>query len=48
MFPALGAGDVRHGSITRCAAAVGEGSMAMAVAHQYLGESRAMSADFVR
>jgi thioredoxin reductase (NADPH) len=30
------AGDVRHGSIKRCAAAVGEGSMAIAVAHQYL------------
>ena len=38
------AGDVRHGSIKRCAAAVGEGSMAIAVAHQYLGESRAASA----
>jgi thioredoxin reductase (NADPH) len=38
------AGDVRHGSIKRCAAAVGEGSMAIAVAHQYLGESRAVSA----
>ena len=37
------AGDVRHGSIKRCAAAVGEGSMAIAVAHQYLGESRAVS-----
>jgi thioredoxin reductase (NADPH) len=43
------AGDVRHGSIKRCAAAVGEGSMAIAVAHQYLGESRAtLSADSVR
>ena len=31
-------GDVRHGSIKRCAAAVGEGSMAIAVVHQYLGE----------
>jgi thioredoxin reductase (NADPH) len=38
------AGDVRHGSIKRCAAVVGEGSMAIAVAHQYLGESRAVSA----
>ena len=37
------AGDVRHGSIKRCATAVGEGSMAIAVAHQYLGESRAVS-----
>jgi thioredoxin reductase (NADPH) len=35
------AGDVRHGSIKRCAAAVGEGSMSIAVAHQYLGELRA-------
>ena len=43
------AGDVRHGSIKRCAAAVGEGSMAIAVAHQYLGELRAvMSADSAR
>ena len=38
------AGDVRHGSIKRCAAAVGEGSMAIAVAHQYLGELRATAA----
>jgi thioredoxin reductase (NADPH) len=43
------AGDVRHGSIKRCAAAVGEGSMAIAVAHQYLGELRTMmSADSAR
>jgi thioredoxin reductase (NADPH) len=32
------AGDVRHGSIKRCAAAVGEGSMAISVVHQYLAE----------
>jgi thioredoxin reductase (NADPH) len=32
------AGDVRHGSIKRCTAAVGEGSMAIAVVHQYLAE----------
>jgi hypothetical protein len=37
------AGDVRHGSIKRCATAVGEGSMAIAFAHQYPGELRAVS-----
>jgi thioredoxin reductase (NADPH) len=30
------AGDVRGGSIKRCASAVGEGSMAVQFAHQYL------------
>jgi thioredoxin reductase (NADPH) len=30
------AGDVRHGSIKRCASAVGEGAMAMALVHRYL------------
>jgi thioredoxin reductase (NADPH) len=30
------AGDVRHGSIKRCASAVGEGSIAIQFAHQYL------------
>jgi len=30
------AGDVRHGSIKRVASAVGEGAMAVALAHQYL------------
>jgi thioredoxin reductase (NADPH) len=34
----LAAGDVRHGSIKRCSAAVGEGSMAIAVIHQVLAE----------
>lgn len=34
----LAAGDVRHGSIKRCAAGVGEGSMAIATVHQYLAE----------
>ena len=34
------AGDVRHGSIKRVAAGVGEGSMAIAVVHQYLAELR--------
>jgi thioredoxin reductase (NADPH) len=32
------AGDVRSGSIKRCAAAIGEGSMAVALVHQYLAE----------
>jgi thioredoxin reductase (NADPH) len=35
------AGDVRHGSIKRVAAGVGEGSMAIAFVHQYLAERRA-------
>jgi thioredoxin reductase (NADPH) len=30
------AGDVRHGSVKRCASAVGEGVMAVAFAHRYL------------
>jgi thioredoxin reductase (NADPH) len=30
------AGDVRHGSIKRCASAVGEGAMAVAYVHRYL------------
>ena len=32
------AGDVRHGSTKRCAAAVGEGSMSVALVHQRLAE----------
>jgi thioredoxin reductase (NADPH) len=32
------AGDVRSGSIKRCAAAIGEGSMALALVHQRLAE----------
>jgi thioredoxin reductase (NADPH) len=36
----IAAGDVRHGSIKRCAAGVGDGSMAIAVVHQVLAESR--------
>ncbi len=32
------AGDVRHGSIKRCASAVGEGSIAVQFVHQYLKE----------
>lgn len=35
------AGDVRHGSVKRVSAAVGEGSMAIAVVHQYLAELHA-------
>jgi thioredoxin reductase (NADPH) len=30
------AGDVRHGSVKRCAAAVGEGAMAVTLVHRYL------------
>jgi thioredoxin reductase (NADPH) len=32
------AGDIRRGSIKRCAAAVGEGSMSVALVHQRLAE----------
>ena len=32
----LVAGDLRHGSVKRCASAVGEGSIAIQFAHQYL------------
>jgi thioredoxin reductase (NADPH) len=32
------AGDVRYGSVKRCAAAIGEGSMAVALAHRRLAE----------
>jgi thioredoxin reductase (NADPH) len=32
------AGDVRHGSVKRCASAVGEGAMAIAFVHRYLAE----------
>jgi thioredoxin reductase (NADPH) len=32
------AGDIRSGSIKRCAAAIGEGSMAVALVHQRLAE----------
>jgi len=34
----LAVGDVRHASIKRCSAAVGEGSTAIAVVHRYLAE----------
>jgi thioredoxin reductase (NADPH) len=33
------AGDVRSGSIKRCASAVGEGAMAVSLVHQYLAEA---------
>lgn len=33
------AGDVRHGSVKRCASAVGEGAMAVAFVHRYLADS---------
>jgi len=32
------AGDVRCGSVKRCAAAIGEGSMAVALVHRRLAE----------
>jgi thioredoxin reductase (NADPH) len=32
------AGDVRHGSIKRCASAVGEGSIAVQFVHRYMSE----------
>ena len=33
------AGDVRHGSVKRCASAVGEGAMAVTLVHRYLASS---------
>jgi thioredoxin reductase (NADPH) len=30
------AGDVRHGSVKRCASEVGEGAMAITLVHRYL------------
>ena len=33
-------GDVRHGSMKRVASSVGEGSMAIALVHQFVGEPR--------
>jgi thioredoxin reductase (NADPH) len=33
------AGDVRHGSVKRCASAVGEGAMAVTFVHRYLSSS---------
>jgi thioredoxin reductase (NADPH) len=40
----LAAGDVRHGSIKRVSDGVGEGSMSIAVVHQYLAEQGAHGA----
>jgi thioredoxin reductase (NADPH) len=39
------AGDVRHGSIKRVAAGVGEGSIAIAFVHEHLAELAAMAQD---
>jgi thioredoxin reductase (NADPH) len=33
------AGDVRHGAVKRCAAAVGEGAMAVTFVHRYLADT---------
>jgi thioredoxin reductase (NADPH) len=38
------AGDVRSGSIKRCASAVGEGAMAVRLIHQYLADADAQKA----
>lgn len=37
------AGDVRHGSLKRCASAVGEGSTAIRLVHEHLGRRRSVS-----
>jgi thioredoxin reductase (NADPH) len=44
------AGDVRHGSIKRCASAVGEGAWTVASVHRYLADRRPddLTADFNR
>ena len=42
------AGDVRHGSTKRVAAAVGEGAIAVRLVHQYLGEVAAVDARALR
>ena len=34
------AGDIRHGSVKRVASAVGEGSIAVQMVHQYFATSR--------
>jgi NADPH-dependent glutamate synthase beta subunit-like oxidoreductase len=41
---AFACGDVRFGPVKRVAAAVGEGSMAIAFVHQYLKESNLVEA----
>ena len=38
-------GDVRFGPVKRVAAAVGEGSMAIAFVHQYLAQGRLLKAE---
>jgi thioredoxin reductase (NADPH) len=38
------AGDVRSGSIKRCASAVGEGAMAVKLVHEYLADAGMKSA----
>lgn len=44
MFGVFAVGDVRHGSVKRVAGAVGEGSVAIGLVHQYLAElERAMT-----
>jgi len=37
------AGDVRHGSVKRCASAVGEGAMAVTFVHRYLSTDSDLS-----
>lgn len=44
----LAAGDVRHASVKRVSAGVGEGSMAIAVVHQYLADRRMRAAAATR
>jgi thioredoxin reductase (NADPH) len=43
----LAAGDVRHGSVKRVSSGVGEGSMAIAVVHQYLAERRVFGSRWI-
>jgi thioredoxin reductase (NADPH) len=44
MSGVFAAGDVRHGSVKRVAAAVGEGGIAIQSVHQYLSGVRRMQA----
>ena len=39
MHGVFAAGDIRHGSVKRVASAVGEGSIAIRMVHEYLGET---------
>jgi adenylosuccinate lyase len=41
VVPATAAGDVRSGSVKRCASAVGEGSMAVMFVHAHLARAAA-------